>query len=140
MRKRAVVIDDDAGCRWFAAKALGALGYEVYAFDTTAFCRCHDACFCKAGETCVDIILTDNQMPGRTGLDFIREQRRKGCRCTLIGIMSGTWTDGELAEARELGCTVFAKPVSLRELRYWLESHAAALTAERELRDFGFDS
>lgn len=133
-----MVIDDDEACRAFMARVFSILGYEVRVRSSADVCRRRAACACGAGEACTNVILTDNQMPGRTGLEFLLEQKRKGCHCPRIAIMSGTWTDAELRMARDNGWKIFTKPVTLGELREWLQG-CEEQVAIRELKEFAFE-
>jgi DNA-binding response OmpR family regulator len=64
----------------------------------------------------VDIVLTDKNMPGLSGPEFITKIRETGSAVPIILFVS----DGSLAEAEaiRLGASaVFSKPFALRELR-----------------------
>jgi hypothetical protein len=61
-------------------------------------------------------------MPGVSGLNFIENQIRKGCKVQHIAVMSGDWKDPGLKMAKEWGCQVFYKPFSILKLKNWLDT------------------
>ncbi len=78
-------------------------------------------CQCPTGYICGDIIITDINMPNITGLDFIENQIKHGCKVRNFGVMSGSWSDSEVRHAKEFGCTIFKKPFGIDELNNWLD-------------------
>ena len=67
--------------------------------------------------TLPDLILTDVQMPGASGLDVVRWARAHGVRCPFI-ILTGFADDRLTAAALALGGTrVLSKPQSLEAIR-----------------------
>jgi DNA-binding response OmpR family regulator len=70
------------------------------------------------------------------GLDFVRSQREKGCKCSQIALMSADWSEEDRRAALEMGCRVFAKPFSLKDLSEWLDDVEAAVDPERKLNDW----
>jgi YesN/AraC family two-component response regulator len=88
---------------------------------------------------CVDIIITDVNMPNVSGLEFIKNQLKKGCKVKNIALMSGTWTDYESEYALRLGCQVFHKPFSLDELNKWLDDCEKKIDTNRDLSNWFLD-
>ena len=77
---------------------------------------------CPMETPCYNVLLTDNQMPGMTGLEFLEQQRRCGCKIPdhRKAIISGTWTKENLDKAAQLGCQVFHKPYQYDQISHWL--------------------
>lgn len=119
---KVLVLDDDPIVRSFLQGVLARRGYEVKSYPSPDACPLYasPACPCGSHDDCPDAILTDVRMPGADGFDFVTEQRRKGCRCRHVGLMSGTWSDIELARAKQMGLPSFAKPFHLESLLAWL--------------------
>jgi len=124
--KTALIFDDNLECRSLMKDLVEMEGYEVMTFsDPTIFLnQREESCCHMEAEPCVDLILTDNQMPGMTGLEFLEMIKSNGCKLPDFkkGIVSGTWSEKELARAKELGCKVFSKPTPMEDLTRWLSS------------------
>lgn len=123
---KAVVIDDVEMCREFLKDILEDRGYEVdnYASAESFVCYSNAAESCPVEKPCADLLLTDNRMPLLTGLQFIEQQRARGCKLTLgsRAVISGSWTREDQKKAKELGCQTFEKPYDLKGISAWLSS------------------
>ncbi len=122
MAIRVYVLDDDELIRITLSSFLEQEGYEVSAFAQPDHCPIYysKTCGCKKGQACADIIITDLNMPGQSGMDFIENQIRRGCKVNHIAVMSGDWSDPGLNKARHMGLMVFLKPFSILHIRKWL--------------------
>lgn len=141
MKFRAIVIDDDQSCRSLLAMFLRQRGYEVICLPDPTACPLFEDedCTCLQEEVCGDFLLSDNRMPGMTGLEFIDRQVRGGCK-GVVGnkaLLSGSWQPAELEEAERLGCQVFDKPYRTHEIAAWLDRRERFIPADRKLVDFG---
>lgn len=128
---RAFVIDDYPPCRDLLFHLLGSRGYEVLCFADAGFC---DACSssisqCARDTPCADFLLTDNKMPGISGLELLTLQKKGGCKIANANkaILSGAWSAFELDEAASFGCRIFHKPYELPELFSWLDAQEKAV-------------
>jgi CheY-like chemotaxis protein/predicted kinase len=65
--KRVLVVDDDEDCRRVLAETLEALGCEVSQADSA------EAALAIAQEEPLDLVVTDQQMPGRSGTELAAE-------------------------------------------------------------------
>lgn len=76
MQLRAIVIDDDESCRLLLAQVLEQRGYEVICLPDPAACPLfnNSVCSCPEDAACGCFLLTANQMPGMTGLEFSARQ------------------------------------------------------------------
>jgi YesN/AraC family two-component response regulator len=83
------------------------------------------------------MIISDVNLPTKTGLELIKEQQQKGCKVKYRALMSGDWTDSSLKEARELGCHIFHKPFTfnMKKLFQWLNECSEKINSKRKLYD-----
>lgn len=108
-----VVIDDDPGCRAALERVLKLEGHEVHVATEgesgIALCR----------NVSPDLVFTDLFMPGKEGMETIRELRRE-CPTLPIVAVSGSLhrhTDDLLKVARYLGARAsLRKPFSAEEV------------------------
>jgi CheY-like chemotaxis protein len=118
-----LLMDDDIFMISLLKGALVRWGHKVDAYSNPNNCPafCAAACPCALIKNgCPDIILSDVNMPQVNGIAFIRELKRKGCKCPKIGMMSGDWSDLDLLTVTHFGVTVFAKPFDLSRLQSWV--------------------
>lgn len=121
---RALVIDDHAACRDILHHVLRGRGYEVVCFADPTFCEaCSGTGGCTREMPCADLLLTDNRMPGISGLELLNFQKNRGCKIDRANkaILSGAWSSDELQHAESFGCRIFNKPYELKEVFDWLE-------------------
>lgn len=137
MKPRAIIIDDDESCREVLSLILRQNGYETFSFADPAACPIYvdPKCSCPHEHACGDFLLTDNQMPKMTGLDFVESQTLRGCKGAVCNkaIISGTLCWEEAARAERIGCKIFSKPVCLDELLAWLEARRKKIPPGRKL-------
>jgi DNA-binding NtrC family response regulator len=79
-RYRVLIVDDHASARESVADVLRHAGYDV------AACASAIEALAKLNQRTVDVVVTDLQMPGMDGLEFIREmeRRRLGVQVLMI--------------------------------------------------------
>jgi CheY-like chemotaxis protein len=119
---RAVVIEDEDTIRDLICGILKKRGYEVHASSEPLCCPIYlnCECPCPVEHFCTNIIITDLHMPNMTGLEFIEHQKSNGCKVQNIAVMSGSWTDEEIEQAKGLDCHMFKKPFNIDEIEKWL--------------------
>jgi CheY-like chemotaxis protein len=126
MRKpRAIICDDDHQVLDLFRRMLEKMGYEVLTAETPVTCAFYSdhADICPQHDRCTDVLITDNSMPGMTGMELLEIQHQRGCKLTSKNkaLMTGN-ADTELRKkAAELGCRVFPKPLSISTLIEWLQ-------------------
>ena len=122
MRPRILIYEDNDFLRSTLKFVLTGQGYEVFAFSEPERCQAFDSVdlTCPADVACADAIISDVNMPTKSGLDLIKERRQKGCKIKYCALMSADWTDSDLKSAHELGCYIFHKPFDLKEMLDWL--------------------
>lgn len=109
--RRILVVDDEKNVRFTVAHALRSDGYTVDSagsgtegLDRTAGTR-------------YDLILVDLRMPGMTGIDMLRELRRRDPRMPAV-IITAYGVPQQLVEAAELGAIdCIHKPFSIQTIR-----------------------
>ena len=138
MRKRAVIFDDDELIRSVLWLFFDRRNYEVFTFPYPNLCPLQVAleCPCPLGTTCSDIVISDVNMQGRNGIDFVEKLIAKGCRQRHFALMSGAFTDADRARASRLGCALFDKPFDMKALTAWVEAAEKSIPAERVLFDW----
>ena len=72
-------------------------------------------------------------MHGTNGIDFLEVLIQKGCRQRHIALMSGNFSDTDLARAAKIGCALFAKPLELDAITAWVEVVEKSIPSERVL-------
>jgi CheY-like chemotaxis protein len=139
---RAIILEDDEALKELLGEILSLRGYDIHAFDNPAICPLQLApeCKCHENERCADILLSDINMPFITGLEFIRNQKDKGCKIPYIALLSGDWGAERLSEAENLGCKTFSKPFKLEEIKGWLDEVEKNIDLSTELLDWFNDS
>ena len=107
---RILVIDDEEPVRTMLCQFLESLEHEVVqASDGAEGVRLFR-------EEPADLVITDIMVPGKYGLEVIRDLRRDYPEVKAIALTG--YHAGRLSLARDLGASyTFKKPVSLQELR-----------------------
>ena len=109
--QRVLVVDDEESLVRLATDTLESLGYATVGFTSSAAAL--EAYVTNPGE--FDVILTDERMPGVTGLAIIRAVRTIDPSLPIL-LMSG-FVGGAASEARDVGATdVLQKPLLARDL------------------------
>jgi CheY-like chemotaxis protein len=138
MKLRVVIFEDNEAFRTTISSMLEMRGYEVFSYSEPLLCPVYLDRECPHEHPCMDVLLTDSRMPNMTGLDFIENQTRYGCKA-IVGnkaVISGVWTDEELERAKRLGCRIFEKPFALNEINKWLDECEERIDPNRKLSDF----
>ena len=137
MRLRIIVFEDDEPIRVLLHAAISRLGHEVLVFSDPLACPLYlnDDCDCPQEHPCGDLLITDNQMPRMTGLEFIRRQVERGCKGVAANkaVLSATWTEAQRQEAAELGCRIVKKPFDLSALTEWIREREAVIAQIRQV-------
>jgi len=122
MTVRAMVIDDEESIRFSLKRFLRAEGYEV----STA--GAFEEAIERMDETDFDIVFTDIILKERTGLDILREIRKRQLNCPVV-VFTGVPSMETARQAVRLGAFDYIeKPVRQKEL---LEVARAALEQKR---------
>jgi DNA-binding response OmpR family regulator len=109
--RRILVVDDEKNVRFTVAHALRSDGYTVEAASSGA------EGLELAGSGRYDLILVDLRMPGMTGIDMLRELRRRDPEMPAV-IITAYGVPQQLVEAAELGAIdCIHKPFSIQKVR-----------------------
>lgn len=122
--KTALLFEDNDFYREVMTEILHEKDFQVMAYaDPREFLSTKAECCSAGNRPCADVIITDNQMPGMSGLEFLEHVRARGCKLptTCKAIISGNWAERDRAQAEASGCKVFHKPTSLDEILTWLD-------------------
>jgi CheY-like chemotaxis protein len=138
VRRRAVIFDDDSLIRYALWDLFDGRGYEVFTFPEPGLCPLHVVlqCPCPTGTSCADLILSDVNMHAANGIDYIEQLIQKGCRQRHFALMSGHFSEDDLARGPELGCKLFTKPLDMEEVKNWIEEVERTIPLERVLFDW----
>lgn len=124
MRKvRTIVLEDNQVEQGILKYLLIARNHEVITYNNPSICPLQllPECRCSENERCTDIIISDQNMPYINGLDYIRNQRIKGCKCKKVALVSSELNEDVKKIAKELSCKVFSKPYDISEIFNWLD-------------------
>lgn len=137
MTTRILIFEDDDAARNMLSIFLRAKGYEVLDFPTPATCTLisENKCQCPRSHACADMIITDMNMPGMSGLELVRYQMERGCRIPIRNkaVISAALTPEDEREFHALGCRCLRKPFKLNALLAWVQSVEANIPPERRL-------
>jgi len=114
-----LLAEDDPDLRSLIAAMLRLNGYDVTeAVDGIDALRQLDRMGAIPGFPPIDLIISDLQMPGRSGLDVVSALRGDGLGIPCI-LMTGCGDDAVREEARNLGVwRVLSKPLDLGDLEH----------------------
>jgi CheY-like chemotaxis protein len=105
-----LVADDDRTCRDSIRKVLEKEGHNVRVAEDV------DGALSELSLGHFDLIVCDYRMPGKTGLDFLRELKQLGSHIPVL-MISACADSTVLESVLELGAAgVLKKPIRRREL------------------------
>lgn len=135
MREKIIIIEDDAGVRFFLEEALKSEGYTPLSFESY-----EDALPVMSNDT--DLIIMDIKLPGIDGLSAI--DKIKGLIDVPVLIITAYGTKKNAMEAIKKGAAdFFIKPIALNELKVVVKrtlstrklKKEVASSKEEELKD-----
>lgn len=120
---RALVIDDDIYCLNLSTEYFKYKGFEVTALLRPSCEIIEQVVGGEKGTREFDIIISDNRMPGMTGIEFFEKIDAQGCVLPVQrkALMTGDISQAEFDRAKARGITVFNKPCPLENLDQWLK-------------------
>ncbi len=133
MLYRTLLLEDDEHLRRLLELMLTRRGHQVTSYISPLHCPWYgeSGCGCQAEKPCIDFLITDNRMPGMTGLEFIQQQAQHSdqFRHQHKAIMSRCWQEQDKLLAKQLGLQVFRKPFNWNEFFAWLAVGEERITA-----------
>ena len=75
-------------------------------------------------------------MPEMDGIRFIKNMKKKNCKCRHVAVMSGDLNAEAMYQAVKLGCSAFEKPIDKEALFSWLDNIEQSGQYSRELCDW----
>jgi DNA-binding NtrC family response regulator len=109
-RYRVLVVDDHASARESVADVLRQAGYEA------ATCACAIEALARLAVEPVDVVVTDLQMPGMDGLEFIRELDRRRVDVEVLMITAHASIASAVEAMRHGAFDYLEKPFDALEL------------------------
>ncbi len=125
---RILVVDDERSMQEFLEIFLRREGFDV----TTA--GDVDAALVAIDSDDFDLVITDIQMPGRTGLDLLREIKERSPETLVLMITAFASTDTAIAAMKEGAYDYITKPFKVDEIRLIIEKALEKKLLSRENR------
>ncbi len=116
MKKKILVIDDEATIRLSLVEALASEGYEVDAADSgeEALARCHGSNY--------DLLVTDLKLPGVSGIELLQAIRHQGDQTPVIMMTAYGDVDTAVAAMRLGAYNFIPKPFKLSAIKQQVRS------------------
>ncbi len=115
IRAKLLVVDDEQSMREFLEIFLRREGYEVSTAENVDTALAH----LESDE--IDLVITDMQMPGKTGLDLILAARDVSPETVMIVVTAFGTTDSAISAMREGAYDYLTKPFKVDELAIVIE-------------------
>lgn len=122
-----MIVDDEEAARYGMRRALTTLGYSICEADSAEAARA----LLKQQEA--DLLLLDVNLPGMSGLDFLRELRNSNGNGPLVIIVTAHGSERMAVEAVKAGAYDYvSKPFELDDLRLVVKNAAETVELRRE--------
>lgn len=139
MKLKILVFDTENSLRELLRVFLSHQGHEVQIFRDPSVCPVYqnlmnEQCSCPREQPCADVVIMDIDMPNLSALEFLRLQRKRGCRMLDANkaVMSSSQSSVVHRAMAEFGCHHIPKPFLLGEIKRWVEACAERLAASRQ--------
>ena len=124
---RLLIVDDEEAARYGMRRALSTFGYEVSEAESAEVARA------LMRQQTPDLMLLDVNLPGLSGLDFLRELQSADTGSPLVIIITAHGSERLAVEAVKAGAYDYlAKPFELDDLRLVVKNAAETLSLRRE--------
>ncbi|HVF22851.1 MAG TPA: sigma-54 dependent transcriptional regulator [Pyrinomonadaceae bacterium] len=124
---RLMIVDDEEAARYGMRRALTTLGYNITEAGSAEAARA----LLKQAEP--DLLLLDVNLPGMSGLDFLREIKNANGNAPLVIIVTAHGSERMAVEAVKAGAHDYlSKPFEVDDLRLVVKNAAETLQLRRE--------
>src|ERR687892_469560 len=122
-----MIVDDEEAARYGMRRALTTFGYNITEAGSAEAARA----LLKQNEP--DLLLLDVNLPGMSGLDFLRELKGSNGNAPLVIIVTAHGSERMAVEAVKAGAYDYlSKPFELDDLRLGVKNAAETLQLRRE--------
>ena len=122
-----MIVDDEEAARYGMRRALTTLGYNITEAGSAEAARA----LLKQSEP--DLLLLDVNLPGMSGLDFLRELKNANGNAPLVIIVTAHGSERMAVEAVKAGAHDYlSKPFEVDDLRLVVKNAAETLQLRRE--------
>ena len=126
-RRRVLVVDDEEAARYGIRRALGSGDYEVEEAGSVEDART------KMSERAPDLMLLDVNLPGVSGLDFLRELAETPDTSPLVIMVTAYGSERMAVEAIKTGAYDYlSKPFEIEDLRLVVKNALETVRLRRE--------
>jgi DNA-binding NtrC family response regulator len=124
---RLLIVDDEEAARYGMRRALSTFGFNVSEADSAEAARA------LIKQQSPDLMLLDVNLPGMSGLDFLRELRNSNGSGPLVIIITAHGSERMAVEAVKSGAYDYlSKPFELDDLRLAIKNAAENIQLKRE--------
>ena len=124
---RLLIVDDEEAARYGMRRALSTFGYDVSEAESAEVARA------LVKQQLPDLMLLDVNLPGISGLDFLRELQNESGGGPLVVIVTAHGSERMAVEAVKAGAYDYlSKPFELDDLRLVIKNAAETLNLRRE--------
>ena len=124
---RLMIVDDEEAARYGMRRALTTLGYNITEAGSAEAARA------LLKQTEPDLVLLDVNLPGMSGLDFLREIKSANGNAPLVIIVTAHGSERMAVEAVKAGAHDYlSKPFEVDDLRLVVKNAAETLQLRRE--------
>jgi DNA-binding NtrC family response regulator len=122
-----MIVDDEEAARYGMRRALSTLGYSITEAGSAEAARA------LLKQTEPDLLLLDVNLPGMSGLDFLREIKSSNGNGPLVIIVTAHGSERMAVEAVKAGAHDYlSKPFELDDLRLVIKNAAETVQLRRE--------
>jgi two-component system, NtrC family, response regulator AtoC len=129
-KKKILVVDDEKMIRWSLGEALRGWGYQAIEAETAA------AALTAFDAEAPAAVLLDINLPDGSGLDVLRQIRRRQADAIVIMITANVLVDETIAALRGGAYDFIGKPINLEELQVAIRNGIEASRLRKEINLF----
>src|SRR6185503_16155202 len=129
-KQKILVVDDEKMIRWSLSEALRGWGYQPVEADTAA------AALASFDAEAPAAVLLDINLPDGSGLDVLRQIRRRQSDAIVIMITANVLVDETIGALRGGAYDFIGKPINLEELQVAIRNGIEASRLRKEISLF----